>query len=215
MKVYKAISEVQSALAETGISKGRSNQMQGYKFRGIDDVYNALCRLLPEHNLVILPRIISREQVERVNHKGSSIFYTTVEAEFDFVHAEDGSKHTVKMFGEAMDSSDKSTNKAMSAAYKYACLQTFCIPTEGDNDADSSHHEVVRTKKQSPDFDGIQPGDVMIALDNAKTEEELLDLWKTKVKAASFDEKTVSEFKEMFSIKKSKILEDKLFGSAA
>ena len=47
-----------------------------------------------------------------------------------------------KVFGEAMDSGDKATNKAMSAAYKYAAFQAFCIPTEGDNDADKTTHEV-------------------------------------------------------------------------
>ena len=36
-----------------------------------------------------------------------------------------------------MDRSDKSTNKAMSAAFKYACFQTFCIPTEEMRDADA------------------------------------------------------------------------------
>lgn len=41
-----------------------------------------------------------------------------------------------------MDSGDKATNKAMSAAYKYAAMQAFCIPTEGDNDADATTHEV-------------------------------------------------------------------------
>ena len=63
--------------------------------------------------------------------------YVTVDAEFDFVSALDGSKHTVRTFGEAMDSADKATNKAMSAAYKYAAFQAFAIPTEGDNDADA------------------------------------------------------------------------------
>lgn len=47
------------------------------------------------------------------------------------------------MFGEAMDSADKATNKAMSAAYKYMATQEFCIPTEGDNDADLHTPEVV------------------------------------------------------------------------
>ena len=42
-----------------------------------------------------------------------------------------------------MDSGDKATNKAMSAAYKYAAMQAFAIPTEGDNDADSTTHEVI------------------------------------------------------------------------
>src|SRR5690606_36136914 len=36
----------------------------------------------------------------------------------------------------------KATNKAMSAAYKYAAFQAFAIPTEGDNDADAHTHEV-------------------------------------------------------------------------
>jgi len=69
-----------------------------------------------------------------------------VEAEFDFVCAEDGSKATARTFGEAMDSGDKATNKAMSAAYKYACFQTFAIPTEGDNDADAHTHQIAATK---------------------------------------------------------------------
>jgi hypothetical protein len=62
--------------------------------------------------------------------------------EFDLVSAEDGSKHTICTVGEAFDSGDKSMNKAMSAAYKYAAFQAFAIPTEGDNDADASTHEV-------------------------------------------------------------------------
>jgi hypothetical protein len=41
-----------------------------------------------------------------------------------------------------MDSGDKATNKAMSAAFKYAAFQAFCIPTEGDNDADAHTPEV-------------------------------------------------------------------------
>ena len=30
----------------------------------------------------------------------------------------------------------------MSAAYKYAAMQAFCIPTEGDNDADAHTPEI-------------------------------------------------------------------------
>ena len=135
--VYKAIADVSAEIAQAGISKSRKNEQQGYKFRGIDEVYNALAPLLAKHGLVILPRMLSRELTERQAKGGGALFNVVVEAEFDFVCAEDGSTHTVRMFGEAMDSADKATNKAMSAAYKYAAFQTFCIPTEGDNDADS------------------------------------------------------------------------------
>ena len=135
MNVYQAINAVQKALTKTGIAKDRTAQQgANFKFRGIDDVYNALAPLLAANGLCILPRMLSRKRDERQSTAGKALFYVTVEAEFDFVSAEDGSRHVVKTFGEAMDSGDKATNKAMSAAYKYACLQAFSIPTEGDND---------------------------------------------------------------------------------
>lgn len=157
MSVYKAINAVQTDLARSGIAKDRRNtQGATYMFRGIDDVYNALAPLLAAHGLCILPRVLSRECVERSSKSGGALFYVTVEVEFDFVCAEDGSKHTVKTFGEAMDSSDKATNKAMSAAYKYAAFQAFAIPTEGDNDADAhTPQPVVRQRKSpSPELSG-------------------------------------------------------------
>lgn len=146
--VYKAINAVQIALAKSGIAKDR--QAQTYKFRGIDDVYNAISPLLGEHGLCILPRMIRRDCQERQTAKGSAIFYVIVEAEFDFVSAEDGSCHVVRTFGEAMDMSDKATNKAMSAAYKYAAMQAFAIPTEGDNDTENQNIEPVPVNAPKP-----------------------------------------------------------------
>lgn len=140
-KVYLAINAVQADLAKSGISKDSTNAIQGYKFRGIDAVYGAVAPLLAKHKLCILPRATERVCTERTTQKGTVLFSVAVKVEYDLVSAEDGSKHTVVAYGEAMDSGDKSSNKAMSAAYKYACLQTFCIPTEGDNDADASTHE--------------------------------------------------------------------------
>ena len=170
MNVYKAINAVQSELATTGISKDRTNtQGSGYKFRGIDDVYNAIAPLLAKHGLCILPRILSRQCDERQSKSGGALFYVTVEAEFDFVAAEDGSKHTVKTFGEAMDSGDKATNKAMSAAYKYAAFQAFSIPTEGDNDADAHTHNVQARAEQRAQW----LADQFAAIDTASTVGEL------------------------------------------
>jgi len=142
MKVYEKIAAVTAELSRIGISKDSKNTSQGYAFRGIDQVYGALSPLLAKHGLCILPRVKDREVIERQNRSGTALFYVCLTVEFDFVAAEDGSKHTIVTIGEAMDSGDKASNKAMSAAYKYAAIQTFCIPTEGDNDADSTTHEV-------------------------------------------------------------------------
>lgn len=158
--VYSAIAAIQAELAKTGIAKNRSNTQQNYAFRGIDDVYAALSPLLAKHGLCIMPRMVARERSERVTikpgykpndpPKESVLFYVTVEAEFDFIAASDGTMHTVRTFGEAMDSGDKATNKAMSAAYKYAALMAFAIPTEGDNDADGTTHEVAPEPQRAP-----------------------------------------------------------------
>ena len=149
-EVYKAISNVAKELAETGIKKESENKQQGFMFRSIDAVYNALAPALVKHGLLILPRMINRTATERVTQRGGVLIYVTVKAEFDFISTKDGSKHTVVTYGEAMDSGDKATNKAMSIAYKYAAFQAFCIPTEETAiDADAEVHNVApRTAEQ-------------------------------------------------------------------
>ena len=180
-KVYQAIAAITGELAKVGIAKGRQNKMQGYAFRGIDDVYSALSSLLAAHRLCVIPRVIGRTVTERETQKGGVLFYAIVDVEFDLVHAEDGSRHTARIVGEAMDSGDKATNKAMSAAYKYFALQTFCIPTEGDNDADATTHEVKGKvepfgelgKTVSPDF-AMALAEKMRAILAADQEEQII-----------------------------------------
>ena len=72
-----------------------------------------LAPLLSNAGLCILPRIIGRQCDERQSAKGNALFCVVVEAEFDLVSAEDGTRHHHRTFGEAMDSGDKATNKAM------------------------------------------------------------------------------------------------------
>lgn len=165
-KVYMAICRVTADLAQVGISKDRKNSQQGYAFRGIDDVYCTLSALLAKHQLCILPRVLDHHVVERETRNGGALFNTTVKMAFDLVSSEDGSTHTVITIGEAMDSADKSSNKAMSAAYKYMAFQTFCIPTEGDNDADAHTHEVTasRGKKASDEEAARQVEDALLRM---------------------------------------------------
>jgi hypothetical protein len=99
------------------------------------------------------------------------------------VSAEDGSKHTARTFGEAMDSGDKATNKAMSAAYKYMAFQTFAIPTEGDNDADNHTHEIVRTQVSSSTMQAL-----IADIAACTTEDELKDAYFHAISKAGNDQ---------------------------
>lgn len=177
MEVYKAIAAVSGELAKLGITKSKRNQQQGFNFRGIDDVYNTLAPLLAAHNLVILPRCIERDVAERTTAKGGVLFSVTVKAEFDMVSALDGSKHTIATYGEAMDSGDKATNKAMSAAYKYAAFQAFCIPTEETAiDADSEVHHVA--PRQQPKREPASVTALVAAMEGCTTLAGLQETFK-------------------------------------
>lgn len=172
MKVYQAINAIQADLSTVGITKDRqAKQGATFQYRGIDDVYNAVSPLLAKHKLVILPRMVARVLHERKSNSGNALFSVTVEAEFDVVSSEDGSKHTIRTFGEAMDSGDKATNKAMSAAYKYAAFQMFAIPTEGDNDADATAHKVA---PQVPLLDADQLAEIRALIEAKGTDESLV-----------------------------------------
>lgn len=142
--VYAALNKVQLALAKDGIAKSRQNTTQHYSFRGVDDMYNVVGPLLAEHGLIIVPMYKLRRCEERISKQGGALFYVSLIGEYDVICLADGSRlpDRPRLFGEAMDSGDKATNKAMSAAYKYLMMQLFAIPTEGDNDADSNTHEV-------------------------------------------------------------------------
>jgi hypothetical protein len=151
--VYQAVSDVQAAIAPRGIAKSRKNsQGAGYNFRGIDDILNALGPLMPQHSLTVFPRMVERDIAERQSKNGGVLFFVSVKAEFDFVSTKDGSTKTVTTFGEAMDSSDKATNKAMSVAWKYAAILTFQIPVEGENDADATTHQLKPAKQIEAPF---------------------------------------------------------------
>jgi hypothetical protein len=203
MTVYECIAAVSEEIAQTGIAKTHSNAAQGYKFRGIDDVYNALAPLIAKHKLVIMPRMVSRTQTEKATQRGGSLFCVVVEAEFDFVSATDSTQHTVRMFGEAMDSGDKATNKAMSAAFKYAAFQTFCIPTEGDNDADLSSPD--------PRFDGLgEPvAKVIRDMESAGIPVEKVTVTEKTYPSSDGDVRPISEpqQKRMFAIAKKRGVE--------
>lgn len=175
MNVDECICAVMGELVKVGISKENTNKQQGYKFRGIDDVYNILAKFLHKHKLTITPKTLSRERIECQSKSGGVVFHAFVMVEYTLTSAWDGSSKTAVLPGEAMDSGDKSTNKAMSAAYKYLCLQEFCIPTEGDNDADFESHEIV---SQAPTEEQKKRADEMFRrIDGAKDGDALMNAW--------------------------------------
>jgi hypothetical protein len=136
------------------VTKTDFNTYDKYKFRGIDAVMNALNPAMRKNGIFVVPTVLEHHQEERQSKKGDVLIYTTCKVKYTF-YADDGSFLDAIVVGEAMDRSDKSTNKAMSAAFKYACFQTFCIPTEEMQDSEQdSHVPKPKEEQQEPDRTG-------------------------------------------------------------
>jgi len=143
MNIFESINKVMSEIGAIG--KNSKNQTQGFMYRGIDAVMNAINPALTKYKVFVVPEVIEQTREERTNKKETTLIYSIVKVKYTF-YAEDGSSVSATVIGEGMDSGDKATNKAMSIAFKYACFQVFCIPTEEMVDPDAECHEVAPKK---------------------------------------------------------------------
>ena len=132
--IYKAIIGVMAEI--NAIGKDRKNQQQGFAYRGIDDVMNELHAALTKNKVFVVPEVLNEERSTGKTRSGGDLFYTRLKIRFTF-YTDDGSSVSAVVIGEAMDSGDKASNKALSVGLKYAMLQVFCIPTEDEKDPDA------------------------------------------------------------------------------
>ena len=146
MNIYESISKCMEEIG--AVSKDAVNKQQGFKYRGIDAVMNAINPALVQNHVFIVPEVLEQQRQERTTKNGSVLIYSICRIKYTFF-AEDGSCIEAVTVGEGMDSGDKATNKAMAIAFKYACFQVFCIPTEEMKDPDEEtpepvHHSLFR-----------------------------------------------------------------------
>lgn len=158
--IYQAISKT---MADIGaVSKSERNTQQGYMYRGIDQIMNALNPAMIKNGIFVAPEVLDHTREERTTAKGTLLIYSVVTVKYTF-YASDGSFVEAVTMGEGMDSGDKATNKAMAAALKYACFQVFMIPTEEMIDSEKDSPEPLPKKSSSaPKADGKAKTDEMI-----------------------------------------------------
>jgi len=125
--IYQAIATAMSEIEP--IAKTERNKEQNFQYRGIDKIMDALSPILVKNKIFIYPEVVSVQRQERQTKNGGTLLYSILTVKYHFAH-EDGSELCCVVVGEGMDSGDKASNKAMAIAFKYACLQMFCIPTK-------------------------------------------------------------------------------------
>jgi len=182
--IIQTINLVMTDLAAIGIGKDRVNEMQRYNFRGIDDVYNAIANLYSKHGLVVLPQVLEYSREIGQTSKGTPQVTVTQHVQFTFHHIHNEQTVITTQWGEAADTSDKATNKASSAAYKYMAIESFAIPIVGNDDADNSHPEVTTSKDKNVTTTAPKKEPTPSLEDNKKGREalcqEIVSLFKAK-----------------------------------
>lgn len=154
--VFSALSAVMAAVGHVGKNR-MNNQGGGYKYRGIDDVMAAVQPIMAEHGLVCVPRVVEREREHITTNKGSGMVSVRLLVEHTF-YGPDGSYVVCTTLGEAFDSGDKASNKAMAVALKYALTETLMIPTyEADRDTEEASPEIAPQSSPSAQSSKTDP----------------------------------------------------------
>lgn len=123
------------------VTKSRKNTQQNYSFRGIDQVYDMIHSVLADAGIVTVPVVLKRITSDQKSKSGSGMALVEMEVEY-WCYSDDGSALVIgPIWSEALDISDKATNKALAFAQKYALLQTFTIPTSDVAEGDQTTHE--------------------------------------------------------------------------
>lgn len=151
--IYGKVAKVMAEIAP--IAKGRKSESLSYKYRGVDELMNAVSPLVTKHGIFPTTSSIVDILYEPVTSKnGGGGTHIIRRYTFRF-NAEDGSYVETTTDGEAIDYGDKASNKAYSVAYREAMFKMFVIPFENE-DIEASEHDlnpakpVTLVKKASP-----------------------------------------------------------------
>lgn len=196
-KIYAAISEVMKDIGAVG--KNSKNEYDKYMFRGIDAVMNALNPAMIKHHVFAVPTVLDAQREERQSKGGGTMMYSVLTVKYTF-YTDDGSYIDAVVVGEAMDRSDKSTNKAMSAAYKYACFQTFCIPTEEMKDPDQESPEIGEKSDEQKNREMAESADPDLVPHNEGMTEARIARVKQELERTGIDEKVILNVAKVKSI---------------
>ena len=135
--IYPALAAVMADVSH--VAKRDRNSHQNFNFRGIDAVVNAVGPALRKHKVMVMPQVVSATYETVATTTGKPVTSCRIVADYTF-YAPDGSHVTARAAGEAFDSGDKATPKAMSVTFRTALLQALALPTD-EADPDSMTYE--------------------------------------------------------------------------
>lgn len=137
--VYVAFARVMADVQSIGKGDQRADTGGRYAFRGVDRVVNAVGPALRRHGVLVLPtRILEVEYRESRTTNNKIMQDIAVRVQWTIVGPAGDALPPVESAGQATDTSDKGTAKAVSVAQRVLFLTALHIPTQ-DPDIDRGH----------------------------------------------------------------------------
>jgi hypothetical protein len=134
-KLIEVMKEVEA------VKKTDRNQAQGFSFRGIDAVVNAVGPALRKHGVTVTPEVLDfTYSTVEVGRNRTQMAHVIVKVSYHFRGGQVDDVISATVIGEAMDAGDKATPKAMSVAFRIALLQALALPTD-EPDPDTYSYE--------------------------------------------------------------------------
>lgn len=131
------------------IAKGDKTVNGQYRFVSHDQVTAKVHPLLVKHGLVVIPSVL--EMTQDANR-------TTVKLAVCFFNSDNPADCFTSMhYGYGVDNGDKGPGKAISYAYKYGMLKTFCLETGDDPDQNAN---AVYEPVKCLEFDALLPDEM-------------------------------------------------------
>ena len=147
--VYQLVARVMGDVQAVGKDGEVTSGPARYKFRGIDAVVKAVGPALRAHGVICSPLVEGYEyHTVEVGSQRSRMASVRVTVRYRWYGPNGDSFDSVSV-GEAFDSGDKATAKAMSVAFRTMLLQTLAIPTD-EPDPDSETFERAATVVTDP-----------------------------------------------------------------
>ena len=146
--IQQALADVMRAVG--GIAKKDRNQSQGFNFRGIDAVVNAVSPALQKYGVLVIPSVDDYEySTVEIGKNRTAMGHAKVKVTYSFIGPK-GDAIRATVVAEAMDAGDKASAKAMSVAFRTALLQALCLPTdEIDPDANSYERSEMKSVNEN------------------------------------------------------------------
>jgi hypothetical protein len=200
------IAQAMSAIMkEVGaIAKKDKNQAQGFNFRGIDSVVNAVSPALQKYGVIVVPSVEDYEYATvEIGRNRTAMGHVKVKVTYTFIGA-NGDSIKATVVGEAMDAGDKATAKAMSVAFRTALLQALSLPTD-EPDPDSSSYE------RSSGKDVLAPNALLTMITQATTIDSLAEIGQyITTNKDSYNPELLEQFRVKFKEQQANLIVPKL-----